>query len=122
MKDHEPRIAVTEHSLHRGVRPKSRKAVRVIKLKPPSPWRHPRSMPDSRDPATALAPAPIAARSPFGPSDSPTRFREDPKKGDGRCPVSLREAARRPLRLLARSLPRSGRGGRSREPGGGDHA
>src|SRR3989442_780889 len=79
MKDHHPRIAVTEHSLHRGVRPKSRKAVRVIKLKPPSPWRHPRSMPDSPDPATALAPAPIAARSPFGPSDSPTRFREDPK-------------------------------------------
>src|SRR6266545_4833822 len=79
MKDHDPRIAVTEHSLHRGVRPKSRKAVRVIKLKPPSPWRHPRSMPDSPDPATALAPAPIAAGSPFEPSDSPTRFREDPK-------------------------------------------
>jgi len=41
-------------------------------------WRHPRSMPDSRDPATALAPAPIPARSPFGSSDSPTRFREEP--------------------------------------------
>jgi len=78
MKDHDPRITVTEHSLHHGVRPKSRETVRVMKLKPPSPWRHPRSMPDSPDPATALAPAPTAAGSPFGPSDSPTRFREEP--------------------------------------------
>src|SRR6266705_4738809 len=78
MKNHNPRIAVTNHSLHRGVRPKSREAVRVMELKPTSPWRHSRSMPDSRDSATALAPAPTAAGSPFGSSDSPTRFREDP--------------------------------------------
>jgi len=78
MKNHDPRIAVTEDSLHRGVRSKSRETVRVMELKPTSPWRHARSMPDSRDPATPPAPAPTEAGSPFGPSDSPTRFREDP--------------------------------------------
>src|SRR3989442_15591244 len=101
MKDHHPRIAVTEHSLHRGVRPKSRKAVSVIKLKPPSPWRHPRSMPDSPDPATALAPAPIAAGSPFEPSDSPTRFREDPINQR----VAQRNAGLEPLRWGGLRIP-----------------
>src|SRR6266705_1482561 len=79
MKDHNPRIAVTEHSLHRGARPKSLETVRVMKPKPSLPLRHPRSMPDSRAPATLLAPAPTEAGSPFGPSDSPTRFREEPE-------------------------------------------
>lgn len=35
-------------------------------------------MPDSRDPDTPLPPAPTAVGSPFGSSDSPTRFHEDP--------------------------------------------
>src|SRR6266568_6984187 len=100
MKDHDPRITVTEHSLHHGVRPKSRETVRVMKLKPPSPWRHPRSMPDSPDPATALAPAPTAAGSPFGPSDSPTRFREEPQK------IGLRDNGR-PANNGGRRVPAS---------------
>ena len=78
MKTHDSRMAVTEDSLHRGVRPKPWETVRVMELKPTSPWRHSRSMPDSRDPATPLTPAPTAAKSPFGLPDSPTRFREDP--------------------------------------------
>src|SRR6266536_1666663 len=89
MKDHDPCIAVTEASLHRGVRPKSREAVRVMELKPMSPSRHSRSMPGSLDPATPIAPAPTAAGSPFGPSDSPTRFREDPKKDWVRVELKL---------------------------------
>ena len=110
MKDHDPRIAVTEHSLHRGIRPKSLEAVRLMELKPTTPWRHSRSMPVSRDPATPLAPAPTAAGNPFGSSDSPTRFREDPEE------ETLKEAvfslwkgqeatSWRPFRL--RSIPRS---------------
>src|SRR5450759_3031598 len=78
MKNDDSRMAVTEDSLHRGVRPKPWEAVRMMELKPTSSWRHSQSMPDSRDPATTLAPAPTAAGSPFGASDSPTRFREDP--------------------------------------------
>ena len=58
MKNHDSRIAVTEDSLHRGVRPKPWGAVRVMELKPTSPWRHPRSMPDSRDPTTPSHPLP----------------------------------------------------------------
>src|SRR5271169_957685 len=78
MENHDPRIAVTEDSLQRGVRPKPWEAVRLMKLKPSFLLRHPQSMPDSGDPATPGAPAPRASGSYFGPSNSPTRFPEEP--------------------------------------------
>jgi hypothetical protein len=62
MENHDSHTAVTEHSLHRGVRPDSREAVRMMELKPMSPWNHSRSMPDSRDPPPRTQlPAPSAA-------------------------------------------------------------
>ncbi len=39
MKDYDPGVAVTEHSLHRRGRPKSLETVRVMELKPASPLR-----------------------------------------------------------------------------------
>lgn len=104
MKNHDPRIAVTEHSLHRGVRPKAREAVRVMEMEPTSPWRHSRSMPDSRDPAAPLPPAPTAATSLFGPSDSPIRFREDPQNEVVRwIPAGRRPASTTRLDATTRS-------------------
>jgi hypothetical protein len=78
MKDHDSGIAVTEHSVHRGVRSKSLEAVRVLKPKPAPAQRHAGSMPDSRDPATPPSTAPSAVGSAFEPPTSPTLFREEP--------------------------------------------
>jgi hypothetical protein len=78
MKDHDLGIPVTEHPVNRGVWSKSREAIRVMKVKPTMPLGHLRSMPDSHNPGTPLAPAPRAAVNPFEPPNSPTHFREEP--------------------------------------------
>src|SRR3990172_12255870 len=66
MKDQDFGIAVTEHSVRRGVRSKSLESVRVMKPKLTSPQRHARSMPDSRGPAIALRPLPARPGAPSG--------------------------------------------------------
>ena len=130
MKNHDPGITVTEDSLHCGVRPKPWEAVRVMELKPTLPWRHPRSMPDSRDSATPLAPAPRAPGSPFATPTSPTREREEPDiEPCGWFPVRLLSSGGLPPLVEARgwdqaaasaerlSIPsRPERSGRRRRP------